>query len=105
MPNHVHLLLSPEVPLPKLIKSLKTITAKRANQMLGLKGQPFWQEEYYDHLVKDRSQFNTIRIYIEQNPAKAGLVHDAAHYRWSSRATGGSPADQGSALHLSQPRM
>jgi REP element-mobilizing transposase RayT len=49
MPNHVHLLATPAVALPKLTKSLKGITAKRANAMLALTGSPFWQEESYDH--------------------------------------------------------
>jgi hypothetical protein len=31
MPNYVHILVTPFVPLPKLTKSLKGITAKRAN--------------------------------------------------------------------------
>ncbi len=43
MPNHVHMLATPSVPLPKLTKSLKGITAKRANTMLTLTGKPFWQ--------------------------------------------------------------
>jgi len=43
MPNHVHLLATPVMPLPKLTKSLKGITAKRANAMLALTGNPFWQ--------------------------------------------------------------
>jgi hypothetical protein len=47
MPNHVHLLATPSVTLPKLTKSLKGITAKRANAMLALTGSPFWQEESY----------------------------------------------------------
>jgi len=51
MPNHVHLLVTPEVALAELTKSLKGITAKRANALLGLTGEPFWQEESYDHLV------------------------------------------------------
>jgi len=34
MPNHVHLLVTPAVELPNLTKSLKGITAKRANTML-----------------------------------------------------------------------
>jgi len=34
MPNHVHLLVTPAVELPKLTKSLKGITAKRVNTML-----------------------------------------------------------------------
>ncbi len=97
MPNHVHLLVTPAVALPKLTKSLKGITAKRANSMLGSTGRAFWQEESYDHLVRDEREFEKIRAYIEENPVRAGLVVAAHHYRWSSAAwaTGGSPADQG----------
>jgi REP-associated tyrosine transposase len=97
MPNHVHLLVSPAVVLCKLTKSLKGITAKRANAMLALTGSPFWQEESYDHLVRQASEFDKIRYYIEENPVRAGLVTAASQYRWSSAgwATGGSPADPG----------
>jgi len=97
MPNHVHLLATPSVALPKLTKSLKGITAKRANAILALTGRPFWQEESYDHLVRHERQFEMIRNYIERNPVRAGLVREAREYRWSSAglATGGSPADQG----------
>jgi putative transposase len=97
MPNHVHLLATPAVPLPKLTKSLKGITARRANALLALTGNTFWQEESYDHLVRDMPEFEKIRNYIEENPVRAGLVGEAGDYRWSSAggATGGSPADQG----------
>jgi putative DNA methylase len=123
MPNHVHLLATPRVPLPKLTKSLKGITAKRANQILALTGNRFWQEESYDHTVRHEREFEKIRNYIEENPVRAGLVMEASEYRWSSAwggadplvragppgpasrrpneltaqdgATGGSPADQG----------
>ncbi len=97
MPNHVHLLATPTVALPRLTKSLKGITAKRANAMLVLTGSPFWQEESYDHLVRHEREFEKIRSYIEENPVRAGLVREAREYRWSSAgwATGGSPADQG----------
>jgi REP element-mobilizing transposase RayT len=97
MPNHVHLLATPAVPLPKLTKSSKGITAKRANALLALTGSPFWQEESYDHAVRHREEFERIRNYIEGNPVRAGLVKEPREYRWSSAgwATGGSPADQG----------
>jgi putative transposase len=100
MPNHVHLLMTAFVPVSKLMKSLKGITAKRANEMLGLTGNSFWQEESYDRLVRDCREFEKIRSYIEENPVRAGLVRDAAEYRWSSAGwpTRGSSADQGSAL-------
>jgi putative transposase len=100
MPNHVHLLITPSVPLPKLTKSLKGITASRANAMLGRAGKPFWQEESYDHGVRKAGGFERIRRYIESNPVRAGLVLEASEYPWSSAGWGdrGSPADQGSAV-------
>ena len=111
MPNHVHLLATPAVALPKLTKSLKGITAKRANAMLGSTGRPFWQEESYDHLVRHAREFERIRNYIEGDPVRAGLVREASEYRWSSAgwamtrmATGGSPVDQGIGVKLSPDR-
>jgi REP element-mobilizing transposase RayT len=98
MPNHVHLLLTACIALPKLTKSIKGITAKRANQLLGLTGQSFWQEESYDHLVRDGREFQRIRLYIEKNPVRAGLARQADAYRWcSAGVTRGSPADPWSA--------
>ena len=96
MPNHVHILLSPRIDLPKLTKSLKGFSARQANRILGLTGTRFWQEESYDHLVRDQSEFESIRHYIEQNPVRAGLAREASEYRWSSagRATWRSLADQ-----------
>src|SRR2546429_158789 len=41
MPNHVHLLATPAVALPKLTKSLKGITARRANAMLAYVAHAF----------------------------------------------------------------
>jgi REP element-mobilizing transposase RayT len=92
MPNHVHVLCTPQIPLPSLTKSLKGITAKRANEMLALTGQPFWAEESYDHVVRDGRQFQRIRNYIEQNPVSAGLASAAEDFRWSSAWPAGGPA-------------
>ncbi len=97
MPNHVHILITPLQPLPSITRSLKGITAKRANQALGLTGQAFWAEESFDHLIRSQREFERVRAYIEQNPVRAGLAAQASDFRWSSAAgaTGGSPADQG----------
>ena len=72
------------VALPKLLRSLNGITAKRANQIPGLTGQAFWQEESCDHWVRDGKQFDRLRAYLEKNPVKAGLVKAPEHYPWSS---------------------
>jgi REP element-mobilizing transposase RayT len=92
MPNHIHMLVSSRIPLPQLTKTLKGFTAKRANQMLARTGNAFWQEESYDHLVRDRGEWERIKFYIEENPVRAGLVRQARQYRWSSA---GWPAGSG----------
>ena len=71
------------------MKSLKGITAKRANSLLGLTGTTFWQEESYDRLIRDRDEFETVRNYIEDNPVRAGIVRQPADFRWSSAWNGG----------------
>lgn len=99
MPNHVHLIVTPAVPVPKLTRSLKSITAKRANQLLGLTGQGFWQDETYDRVVRNTLEFERIRAYIEANPVAAGLVREREEFPWSSawkhEPAGGPPAGQG----------
>jgi REP element-mobilizing transposase RayT len=80
----VHLLATPALALPNLTKSLKGITSKRSNILLANTGNPFWQEETYDHCVRTEREFEKIQSYIEQNPVRAGLVRKANEYRWSS---------------------
>jgi putative transposase len=84
MANHVHVLLLPEISPSRLLKSLKGHTAREANRLLGRTGEPFWQRESYDHLVRDSGEFSRIAAYIENNPLKAGLVESAQDYAWSS---------------------
>lgn len=96
MPNHVHMLVSPQVPLPQLTKTLKTFTARRANQALDLTGKPFWQDESYDRLVRDQREFDRIHAYIENNPVRAGLAQEPSEFLWSS-ARGEEVASQRSA--------
>jgi REP element-mobilizing transposase RayT len=81
MPNHVHLLLTPLIALPKLMRSLKGITAKQANEILGLTGRSFWQEESYDHLVRNGREFEKIQTYIENNPVRASLVSEPHQFQ------------------------
>ncbi len=80
MANHVHLLIRPLIAPDRLLKSLKGATAREANRLLGRTGEPFWQKESYDHCVRNRIEFEKIRIYIEANPVKAGLVRNPEDY-------------------------
>jgi putative transposase len=84
MSNHVHVLLRPIEKLTRILQLLKGATARQANEVLGRTGESFWQRESYDHWVRNRDEFGRILAYIENNPMKAGLVAEAAQYRWSS---------------------
>jgi REP element-mobilizing transposase RayT len=85
MPNHVHVLITPWAPVPKIMHSLKGYTAREANFSLDRTGSPFWQRESYDHWVRD-GEFERIKRYIELNPVRAGLVAEAHSFPWSSAA-------------------
>jgi REP element-mobilizing transposase RayT len=84
MPNHVHLLCTPVVSIAELVRRVKGPTALLANGLLGQRGQKFWQEEYFDRIVRNDGEFGRIVRYIEWNPVKAGLVANPEQYRWSS---------------------
>ena len=86
MANHVHVLITPGVPLAKVMQSLKRFTAREANLMLGLTGQRFWQDESYDRFVRNNDEFHRIARYIEMNPVRAGLVATPDQFPWSSAA-------------------
>jgi REP element-mobilizing transposase RayT len=100
MPNHVHLLIEPLtiskdlgnelndddfIAVSRITHALKSYTAKRANLALNREGT-FWQEESYDHWIRDEKEFSRVILYIENNPVKAGLVNSPEKWRWSSAA-------------------
>lgn len=67
MPNHVHVILTPleqaneqYYALQRIMHSLKRYTAREANHILGRSGQ-FWQEETFDHVVRDADELMRIR--------------------------------------------
>ncbi|MGH9622790.1 MAG: transposase [Bryobacteraceae bacterium] len=91
MPNHVHLLITPLVDIPKLMQSLKRFTARQGNRILSRGGQPFWQDESYDRLVRDDREFQRIAYYIEMNPVRAGLAASPEEFLWSSAGRTTSP--------------
>jgi len=84
MPNHVHLLVTSQLPISRWLGPLKGFTAFQANRILGLRSKPFWQDESYDHLVRSDTEFDRIQAYIEDNPAKAGLAATREEFLWSS---------------------
>jgi REP element-mobilizing transposase RayT len=74
MPNHVHVVvrLFPGNSLPQVLHSWKSFSAKRAEKVLRLNG-PFWQREYFDHLLRSEAEFERAVQYVIDNPIRARL--------------------------------
>ena len=74
MPNHVHALVSPNdgAELSDITKAWKSVTAHRINRRLGRSGG-LWQQESWDHIVRDADYMERYRRYIRQNP---GFIPD-----------------------------
>ena len=62
-----------DLPLHKIMQSLKRHTARQANIILGREGA-FWQDECYDHVIRDHEEYIRTIHYVLENPVKAGLA-------------------------------
>lgn len=69
--------------LERIMHSLKLHTARECNRVLRQRGQ-FWQDESYDHCVRDEEKLERVIQYVEQNPVKAGLAKTAEQWSFSS---------------------
>ena len=79
MPNHVHMILyisaddirkgpvwefaPTKASIPSLIRSWKILVSKEL-------GASIWQRSYYDHIIRDETDYVVRAQYIANNPAK-----------------------------------
>ena len=94
MPNHIHgiicinpigtLLAAPNpnnaiyqgaassapTSLNQIIRAFKSITALAGNRLLDKAGQPFWQRNYWERVIRDQSELEKTREYIKNNPTQ-----------------------------------
>ncbi|MFN6517217.1 MAG: transposase [Nostoc sp. CreGUA01] len=72
MPNHIHgiiqLTTSGEEALSEIIRSFKTSSARRINQLRDSRGISVWQRNYYEHIIRNDEALQKIREYIFNNP-------------------------------------
>ena len=80
MPEHIHLLLSPQgVALERVMALIKGGFSYRLRSKL-----PVWQRGYTDHRVRDHDEFRMRRQYIHENPVRARMVALPELYPYSS---------------------
>lgn len=100
MPNHIHGLIEisdefsknpvgaqhaapvPSVPahpvtrnvqpgsLAAIVRSFKSASSRQINLLSGTPGSAIWQRNYYEHVVRDESELQRIREYIDNNAAR-----------------------------------
>jgi putative transposase len=84
MPNHFHGIVfllddrrggarpapTKRKPLGRLIGAFKTVSTKRINELRTTPGQPVWQRNYYEHVIRNEVDLEEIREYIQNNPLK-----------------------------------
>jgi REP element-mobilizing transposase RayT len=73
----------PRTPREAISHSIQSFTANKCNRVLQQTGT-FWQDETYDHYVRDEEELLRIIHYIEMNPVKAGLVDTPEAWTFSS---------------------
>lgn len=97
MPNHFHWVFRPRpewcdsiadpndrrTPRERIMHSVKSYTASKCNHILQRRGI-FWQDESYDHCVRDDDELERIVTYVENNPVKAQLVSRPELWLFSS---------------------
>jgi putative transposase len=56
--------------LSEIIRQFKTFSARRMNELRQTPGQPVWHRSYYDRIIRNQSELQRIRLYIEDNPRR-----------------------------------
>ena len=82
--NHFHLLIRPlETTISRIVQSLLVSHTQRYHKHYHSGGH-VWQGRFKSPIIQDDEHVLTVLRYIEANPLRAGIVADAADYRWSS---------------------
>ena len=86
MPDHVHLLIEVvgEMTIEKALQFIKGRFSHRLSQEFGFKGE-VWQRGFTEVQVTNKQSFEAHRMYIGENPVKAGLAASAEEYPYCFR--------------------
>jgi putative transposase len=86
MTDHVHMLIQPWLKFEKefwsltsIMHSIKSYSAKQVSLVMKHIGI-VWQDERYDHIIRNDQDFQNTWEYIRQNPVKAGLSGTPEEY-------------------------
>jgi alanyl-tRNA synthetase/REP element-mobilizing transposase RayT len=94
MPDHVHVLLQPwikelntdEKPIfwsvGELMHSIKSFSAREINKLEAKTGEPLWEKESHDRLMRSDKDVEEKFLYITRNPWRDHIVEATQDYEW-----------------------
>lgn len=56
--------------LGAVVRAYKSAVTRRINRRRGAPGEPVWQRNYHDRIIRNAREWRRIRRYIQQNPAR-----------------------------------
>ena len=83
MPDHIHILLTPNDSLEKAVQSIKGGFSYRIKKEFGWQ-EEVWQKGFSDHRIRDMNDWVRHLEYIRMNPVKANLCREPEEYLWLS---------------------
>jgi putative transposase len=85
MPNHVHLILSPQeaVTIEKTMQLIKGGFSFRAKKEFGWK-EVVWHRSFNDRQLRDETEYARAREYVIDNPVKSDLCRRREDWPYSS---------------------
>lgn len=88
MPDHVHALVQPlflpeggVIDLGEIVHSVKSFSVHQINRQRGTKGH-IWQDERFDRIVRNDTEFLEKWQYLRHNPVTADLAPSPEDYPW-----------------------
>ncbi len=76
LPDHIHLILRIESEYDGRILSAPTVSTVVGSMKRWISkqaGKPIWQKSFYEHTIRNQTDYNEIWQYIENNPLKYTL--------------------------------
>jgi len=66
--------------LSTVIRSFKSAVTKQINEIRNTPGDPVWQRNYYEHIIRNELELSRIREYIKNNPLRWTIERDENYH-------------------------
>jgi putative transposase len=87
MPDHIHVLLTPETSLEKTVQFIKGGFSYRAKKEMG-SNMEVWQKGFSDHRIRDLADYDGHVVFIYENPVRKRFCERASEFPYSSAHSG-----------------